>query len=88
MDKDRKLAPSSFMNNPLNFQIKDSKYFDFIPLAFSKTSSKNKEAFFINNNFTIEQLIKTNKNDLLNEEHSARSQLFFKMQNSSSFYRL
>lgn len=81
VDMGKKSKSVSYMRDKNTFVYEDSKLFDFIPFAFSKT----REAFFINNNFTVDQLIKTNKNDLMSEEHTARSQLFFKMKDSSTF---
>ena len=81
VDMGKKSKSVSYMRDKSTFVYQDSKYFDFIPFAFSKT----REAFFINNNFTIEQLIHTNKDDLLKGNTSARSQLFFKMKASTSF---
>jgi CRISPR-associated protein Cst1 len=81
VDMGKKGKSVAFMRDKNSFVYQDSKLFDFIPFAFSKT----REAFFVNNNFSIDQLLHSNKNDLLNEEHTARSQLFFKLQNSSSF---
>jgi len=65
------------------FVYQDSPYFDFIPFAFSKT----REAFFINNNFMIDQLIKTNKDGVLSDDRElkTRSQLFLQTKESSNF---
>ena len=81
VDMGKKSKSVSYMRDKNTFVYEDSKLFDFIPFAFSKT----REAFFINNNFTINQLVNTNKNDLMSEEHTARSQIFFKMKDSSTF---
>ena len=83
VDMGKKGRSVSYMRDTKNFVYQDSPYFDFIPFAFSKT----REAFFINNNFTIEQLIKTNKDDMLSDqkELKARSQLFIQTQESSNF---
>ncbi|MCL2610232.1 MAG: type I CRISPR-associated protein Cas8a1/Csx8 [Defluviitaleaceae bacterium] len=83
VDMGKKGKSVSYMQNMKNFVYQDSKYFDFIPFAFSKT----REAFFINNNFTIKQLIQTNKDYLLSDkkEVKVRSQLFLKTKESSSF---
>jgi len=81
IDMGKKGKSVAFMRDSNTFVYQDSQLFDFISFAFSKT----REAFFINNNFSIGQLLHSNKNDLLSEEHTARSQLFFKLQNSSSF---
>ncbi len=76
--KSKSLAFARDKNTTVNV---DSKYFDFIPFAFSKT----REAFFINNNFTVQQLIHSNKNDLSNIDDNIRSKLFFKVKNSSAY---
>jgi CRISPR-associated protein Cst1 len=82
VDPGRKAKSLAFARNKSAFVHEDSILFDFIPFAFSKT----REALFINNNFSIEQLINTNKNDLmLSEENSAKSELFFKVKDSASF---
>ncbi len=81
IDMGKKSKSVSFMRDKNTFVYQDSQFFDFIPFAFSKT----REAFFINNNFTIDQLIKTNKDDIWDNEKTGRSQLFFKMQNSATF---
>jgi CRISPR-associated protein Cst1 len=81
VDMGKKSKSVSYMRNKLSFVYQDSKYFDFIPFAFSKT----REAFFVNNNFSIEQLINTNKDNLINNDKTARSQLLFKTMDSASF---
>jgi CRISPR-associated protein Cst1 len=77
----KKSKSVSYMRDKSTLVWQDSPYFDFIPFAFSKTRS----AFFVNNNFTIEQLVKTNKKELLNNDVSLRSQLFFKIKDASEF---
>lgn len=59
--------------------FEDDIIFDFIPFAFSKTY----EAFFINNNFSIEHLIKSN--NLIEKSDNPRSTLFNELKNSSEF---
>lgn len=81
LDMGKKSKSAYYMRDKNTFVYQDSRYFDFIPFAFSK----KREAFFINNNFTIEQLINSNKDDLLNNDRSSRSQLFFKINNSANF---
>lgn len=81
VDMGKKSKSVSYMRDKSTFVYEDNKFFDFIPFAFSKS----REVFFVNNNFTIEQLIKTNKNDQINEESTIRSQLFFKLKDSSTF---
>ena len=83
VDMGKKGKSVSYMRDRSKFVHQDSPYFDFIPFAFSKT----RESFFINNNFTVKQLIKTNKDDVLSDqkELKARSQLFLQTQESSTF---
>ena len=81
VDKDRKIQSLSYGADKETFVYQDSRYFDFIPFAFSKT----REAFFINNNFTIEQLVNSNKDNVLSNDKPYRSQLFFKTNNPVSF---
>ena len=83
IDMGKKGKSTGFMRDKNSFVYTDSRYFDFIPFAFSKS----REAFFINNNFTVDQLINTNKNDLIdkNRENTIRSDLFFRTKESSSF---
>ena len=70
------LKSMGFMREKNSFVYTDSKYFDFIPFSFSKS----REAFFINNNFTVDQLINSNKNYLIEKdrENTIRSDLFFR----------
>ncbi|MDN5304616.1 MAG: CRISPR-associated protein Cst1 [Fusobacteriaceae bacterium] len=83
VDMGKKGKSVSFMANQNSFVYEDSQLFDFIPFAFSKT----RESFFINNNFTIEQLINTNKFEIDNEENdnAFKSKLFFKTKESANF---
>lgn len=61
------------------YEAIDDSIFDFIPFAFSKTY----EAFFINNNCLVENLIKSNK--LINQNDKPREKLFGKLKESSEF---
>lgn len=81
VDKGRKMRALSFGADKSNFVCDDSIYFDFIPFGFSKT----REAFFINNNFTIEQLIKTNKVDLMMKEELNISNLLYRVKESADY---
>ena len=83
VDMGKKGKSVSYMRDTKNFTYQDSRYFDFIPFAFSET----RESFFINNNFTIDQLIKANKKDLLSDEGEvkARSRLFLNTKKASAF---
>jgi len=63
----------AYMRDTSTFLYSDDKLFDFIPFAFSKT----REAFFINNNFTLGKLIKTNNWECHNQPQSnIRNNLF------------
>ncbi len=83
VDNDRKLGALSFRDQKQYIEktTTDSIYFDFIPFGFSKT----REAFFINNNFTINQLIATNKTDLMIDEEVKVSNLLYRVKESSNF---
>ena len=81
VDKDKKMKALSFGANKKNFISQDSRYFDFIPFAFSQT----RESFFINNNFTINQLIKSNKFEPFENDNAFKSKLFFKVKDSSDY---
>ncbi len=81
VDMGKKGKSVSYMANQNTFVYEDSKLFDFIPFAFSLT----REAFFINNNFTIDQLVSSNKNDIHKDENNIKSELFFKVKESSNY---
>lgn len=61
------------------FVYKDDKIFDFIPFAFSKSY----EAFFINNNYSIDDLLKSNS--LIESSDNPRNTLFDELKNSSEY---
>lgn len=61
------------------YNFEDEIEFDFIPFAFSKS----REAFFINNNYSISQLFHTNNS--ISESENPRSTLFMDFKNSSKF---
>lgn len=81
VDMGKKGKSVSFMANASTFVFEDHPIFDFIPFAFSKT----RESFFINNNFTINQLVKSNKFEPFEDENAFKSKLFFKVKNSSDY---
>ncbi len=81
VDMGKKGKSVSYMNQKKSFAYNDTNFFDFIPFAFTKT----RESFFINNNFTIKQLIHTNKNNLFDTEKTGRNQLFFNIDKSSNY---
>jgi len=73
MDMLKKGKSIAYMRDTSTFLYSDDKLFDFIPFAFSKT----REAFFVNNNFTLEKLIKTNSWECHNQPQSnMRNNLF------------
>lgn len=61
------------------FLYEDCLEFDFIPFAFSKTD----EGIFINNNYTVKQLLETHRK--LNIEEKPRRAIFENIQDSSTF---
>lgn len=81
LDMGKKGKSASYMGDQKTFVYEDSKLFDFIPFAFSLT----RESFFINNNFTIKQLLESNKNDIFEKENNIKSELFFKVKESSRY---
>ena len=81
IDMGKKGKSVSFMANASTFVYEDHPIFDFIPFAFSKT----RESFFINNNFTINQLIKSNKFEPFENDNAFKSKLFFKVKDSSDY---
>lgn len=62
VDKSRKTRAISYNFEPANYNGKDALEFDFIPFAFSKGF----ESIFVNNNYTLTTLLKTN--NTLSEE--------------------
>ncbi|MDQ0149369.1 type I CRISPR-associated protein Cas8a1/Csx8 [Eubacterium multiforme] len=61
------------------FSYQDDEVFDFIPFAFSKSY----EAFFINNNYSIKELLKSNS--LIENSEHPRDTLFSELKNSSEY---
>ncbi|MFK4784615.1 type I CRISPR-associated protein Cas8a1/Csx8 [Fusobacterium sp. MFO224] len=81
LDMGKKGKSVSYMGDQKTFVYEDSKLFDFIPFAFSLT----RETFFVNNNFTIKQLLESNRNDIFEKENNIKSDLFFKVKESSRY---
>ncbi len=79
VDKGKKNKSLSYGWDTKTFNFEDELEFDFIPFAFSKS----REAFFINNNYSIKQLIVTNT--LIEDSENPRSTLFEDFKNSSNF---
>ncbi|NFG61526.1 type I CRISPR-associated protein Cas8a1/Csx8 [Clostridium sp. CMCC3677] len=61
------------------YKFEEEKEFDFIPFAFSKSY----EGFFINNNYSIKQLLNTN--DLIIDSENPRTTLFSELKDSAKF---
>lgn len=61
------------------YNFEDEIEFDFIPFAFSKS----REAFFINNNYSIKQLFHTN--NLIAQSDNPRGTLFKDLKHSANF---
>jgi len=79
LDVGKKSKSISYNWDFKTYNFLDEKEFDFIPFAFSKS----REAFFINNNYSIKQLFNTN--DLIGNSENPRSALFTALKNSSNF---
>ncbi len=87
VDTGRKTKSLSYYWDTKTFVFQDEPEFDFIPFGFTKT----REAFFINNNYSIDFLVRSNDNllneiDLKNEDVSSiRKHLFFQHQQNSAY---
>lgn len=91
VDGGRKSKSISYNFDVNTFVAQDDILFDFIPFSFSG----DREAFFINDNFSVEQLIQTNinfesfvKNDVVISEgksKDARKVLFQSIQTAADF---
>ena len=79
IDIPKKSKSISYNWNYATYEYEDEMEFDFIPFAFSRSW----ESFFINNNYSIKQLISTN--DLIKDSDNPRSTLFKDIKNSSEF---
>ncbi len=87
VDTGRKTKSLSYYWDTKTFVYEDEREFDFIPFAFTKT----REAFFINNNYNIDFLLRTNdillqKIEFKNDgDSSLRKHLFFQHQEASDY---
>jgi CRISPR-associated protein Cst1 len=84
LDMLKKGKSVAYMRDPSTFVYSDDKLFDFIPFAFSKT----RDAFFINNNFNLKQLINTNSRDFFDQteiEKKMSNNLFYRIKETSDF---
>lgn len=79
IDVGRKTKSVSYNWNYKTYVYEDEIEFDFIPFAFSKSY----ESFFINNNYSVDQLYKSNFK--ITESENPRNDLFDNVKASSDF---
>jgi CRISPR-associated protein Cst1 len=79
IDTGKKSKSISYNWDFKTYKFDDDREFDFIPFAFSKSY----EAFFINNNYSINQLFNTN--NLIINSDNPRSTLFSDLKSSADF---
>ncbi len=86
VDTNRKTKSLSYYWDTKTFVYEDEPEFDFIPFAFTKT----RDGFFINNNYSIDLLLRVNNNLLAELEdkqegvQSTYKQLFFQHSKSAA----
>lgn len=87
VDKDRKTSILGFCFSKESFVSNDILEFDFIPFAFSNPDMR--ETYFVNNNFSVETLVNTNRafsEQLSNTEGKGdKNKLLFVLQNSKDY---
>lgn len=87
VDEERKTKYLGFCFSKESFVENDILEFDFIPFAFS--NADRYETFFINNNYSVESLITTNKwlSDELSksEDKDSRNSLYTILKNANKF---
>lgn len=87
VDKDRKTSNLGFCFSKESFGSNDILEFDFIPFAFS--NSDMRETYFVNNNFSVKSLTKTNyafSNQLSSTENKDdKNKLMLVLQNSKDY---
>lgn len=87
VDKDRKTSNLGFCFSKESFESNDILEFDFIPFAFSNPDMR--EAYFVNNNFSVKSLTQTNyafSNQLSNTENKYdKNKLMLVLQNSKDY---
>lgn len=87
VDKDRKTNNLGFCFSKESFESNDILEFDFIPFAFS--NSDMREAYFVNNNFSVKSLTQTNyafSNQLSSTENKDdKNKLMLVLQNSKDY---
>lgn len=79
IDMNKKGKSLGYFWDSNSFVYQDDEIFDFIPFAFSKSY----EAFFINNNYSIKELLKSNS--LIENSDDPRDTLFGELKNSSEY---
>lgn len=87
VDKDRKTNNLGFCFSKESFDANDILEFDFIPFAFSNPDMR--ETYFVNNNFSVESLVNTNRafsEQLSNTESKGdKNKLLLVLQNSKDY---
>lgn len=87
VDKDRKTSILGFCFSKESFDANDILEFDFIPFAFSNPDMR--ETYFVNNNFSVETLVNTNRTfseQLSNTEGKGdKNKLLLVLQNSKDY---
>ncbi len=87
VDNDRKTSILGFCFSKESFDANDILEFDFIPFAFSNPDMR--ETYFVNNNFSIETLVNTNRafsEQLSNTEGKGdKNKLLLVLQNSKDY---
>ncbi len=87
VDKDRKTSNLGFCFSKESFESNDILEFDFIPFAFSNPDMR--EAYFVNNNFSVKSLTQTNyafSNQLCSTENKDdKNKLMLVLQNSKDY---
>lgn len=87
VDKDRKTSNLGFCFSKESFESNDILEFDFIPVAFSNPDMR--EAYFVNNNFSVKSLTQTNyafSNQLSSTENKDdKNKLMLVLQNSKDY---
>lgn len=87
VDNDRKTSILGFCFSKESFDANDILEFDFIPFAFSNPDMR--ETYFVNNNFSVESLVNTNRafsEQLSNTEGKGdKNKLLLVLQNSKDY---
>lgn len=79
IDTGKKSKSISYNWSFQTYKYVDGKEFDFIPFAFSTS----REAFFVNNNYSIKDLLNTN--NIISKSDNPRDSLFCYLKKSSGF---